>query len=148
MYQKYAKDESRVHQFGTQVVPGIFMGYALEREGGSLTGDLFTVDKEDLEHKKHHQKNSRKKVQLKRGGHFFNRDNEFVFHAQRPKYFKKDSRYPQLCTKRRASSGKDCKKNLSKKKDKPQIQVQILKFDKISGVVRDIAYIGIMLLQG
>ena len=32
-----AKDQSRIHQFGKKVLPGLFLGYALY-EGGNLEG--------------------------------------------------------------------------------------------------------------
>ena len=46
-----------------------------------------------------------------------------------------------------ATSGKNLNNNLQKKKKKPEIQVQMLRPDKISGVLREITYIGIVLLQ-
>ena len=69
-------------------------------------------------------------------------------HAGRPKFCKNDGHYPALCTTRGATPGNTFNKNLQKKKEKPKIQVQILKLDKISGVLWDVANIGIMLLQG
>ena len=44
---------------------------------------------------------------------------------------KKDSRYPPLCTKRRATPGE----HLQKKNMKPEIQIQTSALDKISGVM-------------
>ena len=38
-----SKDQGRVHQFGAKVLPGIFIGYALNA-GESWTGDLLVVD--------------------------------------------------------------------------------------------------------
>ena len=43
-----SRDQGRVHQFGTEVLPGIFIGYALNA-GGSWTDDPCTVDTEDLQ---------------------------------------------------------------------------------------------------
>ena len=57
--------------------------------------------------------------------------------------------YPlPLYTKREATSGENFKKHFQKKKEKPEIQVQILKLDKSTVVLREITCIGIMLLQG
>ena len=42
-----SKDQGRVHQFGKKVLPGIFIGYALNA-GRSWTGDLLKADTEDL----------------------------------------------------------------------------------------------------
>ena len=36
-YPISAKDQSRIHQFGKKVLPGLFLGYAIER-GGNLEG--------------------------------------------------------------------------------------------------------------
>ena len=33
-----AKDQSRIHQFGKKVLPGLFLGYALYAGGGNLEG--------------------------------------------------------------------------------------------------------------
>ena len=43
-----AKDESRIHQFGKKVVPGLFLGYALYA-GGIWKGDVLVADLEELE---------------------------------------------------------------------------------------------------
>ena len=43
-----AKDQSRLHQFGPKVLPGIFLGYVLSA-GGIWTGDIMVADIEDLE---------------------------------------------------------------------------------------------------
>ena len=40
-----AKDLSRVHQFGSKVLPGIFLGYALHA-GGIWRGDIMLADSE------------------------------------------------------------------------------------------------------
>ena len=62
---------------------------------------------------------------------------------------KKESRNPQLCTKRRAISGNNSnlKNKLQKKQEKPEIQIQLSKLDKISEAPWDMTYIGIMLLR-
>ena len=43
-----AKDQSRIHQFGKKVLPGLFLGYALYA-GGILKGDVLVADLEELE---------------------------------------------------------------------------------------------------
>ena len=43
-----AKDESRIHQFGNKVLPGLFLGYALYA-GGIWKGDILVADIEELE---------------------------------------------------------------------------------------------------
>ena len=40
-----AKDQSRIHQFGKKVLPGLFLGYA----GGTWKGDVLIADLEVLE---------------------------------------------------------------------------------------------------
>ena len=43
-----AKDQSRIHQFGKKVLPGLFLGYALYA-GGIWNGDTMVADIEELE---------------------------------------------------------------------------------------------------
>ena len=43
-----AKDQSRIHQFGKKVLPGLFLGYALYA-GGIWNGDVLVADLEELE---------------------------------------------------------------------------------------------------
>ena len=43
-----AKDQSRIHQFGKKVVPGLFLGYALYA-GGIWKGNVLIADLEELE---------------------------------------------------------------------------------------------------
>ena len=43
-----AKDQSRIHQFGKKVLPGLFIGYALYA-GGIWKGDVLIGDLEELE---------------------------------------------------------------------------------------------------
>ena len=43
-----AKDQSRLHQFGNKVLPGIFLEYALYAER-ILKGDMLVADIEELE---------------------------------------------------------------------------------------------------
>ena len=47
-YPITAKDQSRIHQFGKKVLPGLFLGYALYA-GGIWKGDMIVVDIEELE---------------------------------------------------------------------------------------------------
>ena len=43
-----AKDQSRIHQFGKKVLPGLFLGYALYA-GRIWKGDVLVADLEELE---------------------------------------------------------------------------------------------------
>ena len=43
-----AKDQSRIHQFGKKVLPGLFLGYALYA-GGIVKGDVLVADLEELD---------------------------------------------------------------------------------------------------
>ena len=43
-----AKDQSRIHQFGKKVLPGLFLGYAVYA-GGIWKGDVLVADLEELE---------------------------------------------------------------------------------------------------
>ena len=43
-----AKGQSRIHQFGKKVFPGLFLGYALYA-GGIWKGDVLVADLEELE---------------------------------------------------------------------------------------------------
>ena len=47
-YPISAKDQSRIHQFGEKVLPGLFLGYALYA-GGIWKGDIMVADVEELE---------------------------------------------------------------------------------------------------
>ena len=47
-YPISAKDQSRIHQFGKKVLPGLFLGYALYA-GGIWKGDTLVADLEELE---------------------------------------------------------------------------------------------------
>ena len=47
-YPFSAKDQSRIHQFGKRVLPGLFLGYALYA-GGIWKGDKMVADIEELE---------------------------------------------------------------------------------------------------
>ena len=47
-YSISAKDQSRIHQFGKKVLPGLFLGYALYA-GGIWKGDILVADIEELE---------------------------------------------------------------------------------------------------
>ena len=43
-----AKDQSRIHQFGKKLLPGLFLGYVLYA-GGIWKGDILVADIEELE---------------------------------------------------------------------------------------------------
>ena len=47
-YPIYAKDQSRIHQFGKKVLLGLFLGYALYA-GEIWKGDVLVADIEELE---------------------------------------------------------------------------------------------------
>ena len=47
-YPFSAKDQSRIHQFGKKVLPGLFLGYALYA-GGIWKGDILVADREEVE---------------------------------------------------------------------------------------------------
>ena len=47
-YPIFAKDQSRIHQFGKEVLPGLFLGYALYA-GRIWKGDIMDADIEELE---------------------------------------------------------------------------------------------------
>ena len=47
-YPITAKDQSRIHQFGKKVLPGLFLGYALYADG-IWEGDILVADSEELE---------------------------------------------------------------------------------------------------
>ena len=59
-----AKDQSRIHQFGKEVLPGLFLGYALYA-GIIWKGDVLVADLEELETIKNG--NLLKKTQCERG---------------------------------------------------------------------------------
>ena len=46
------KDKKRVHQFGSKVLSGIFLGYD-QQEGGGWSGDLMVLDWEEIENASH-----------------------------------------------------------------------------------------------
>ena len=46
-YTIFAKDQSRIHQFGKKVIPGLFLGYALYA-GRIWKGDVLVADLEEL----------------------------------------------------------------------------------------------------
>ena len=69
-----AKDQSPLHQFGTQVLPGTFFGYVLYA-GGIWKGDIMVTDIEELEkmdgselHARRH--NAKGVLTQQRGGNF------------------------------------------------------------------------------
>ena len=60
-----AKDQSRIHQFGKKVLPGLFLGYALYA-GGIWKGDILVANLEELE-TMDASENLLKKTQCERG---------------------------------------------------------------------------------
>ena len=63
-YPNSSKDQSRMHQFGKKVLPGLFLGYALYA-GGIWKGDALITDLEELE-RWTHRKSTRKDSMRKR----------------------------------------------------------------------------------
>ena len=90
---------------------------------------------------------SRKKIQIEGGDHPQKETMNLYSHAGRAKPCKKDSRYPPLCTKREEHRQESQHNSSEEKKEKPEIQVQRLKFDKISEGYMGDTDLGIMLLQ-
>ena len=67
-----AKDQSRIHQFGKKVLPGLFLGYALYA-GGIWKGDVLIADLEELEEIYSKRLNAKEVIFPKQG--------EFIFPA-------------------------------------------------------------------
>ena len=63
-YPISAKDQSRIHQFGKKVLPGLFLGYALYA-GGIWKGDVLIADLEEWK-RWTHRKSTRKDSMRKR----------------------------------------------------------------------------------
>ena len=74
-----AKDQSRIHQFGKKVLPGLFLAYALYA-GGIWKGDVLVADLEELETMDASEIYS-KKTQSKRGD-ISQRSGKFIFQSQ------------------------------------------------------------------
>ena len=66
-----AKDQSRIHQFGKKVLPGLFLGYALYAEG-IWKGDVLVADLEELETMDASERLNTKEV-------VFSKQGEFIF---------------------------------------------------------------------
>ena len=75
-----SKDQSRIHQFGKKVLPGLFLGYALHA-GGIWKGDVLIADLKELETMDASEIYS-KKTQCKRGD-IFQRKRKFYFSNRR-----------------------------------------------------------------
>ena len=60
-----AKDQSRIHQFGKKVLPGLFLGYALYA-GEIWKGDVQVTDLERSWRRWTHRKSTRKDSMRKR----------------------------------------------------------------------------------
>ena len=70
-----AKDQSRIHQFGKKVLPGLFLGYALYA-GGIWKGDVLIADLEELETMDASEINSKR---LNAKEVIFPKEGEFIF---------------------------------------------------------------------
>ena len=71
-YPISAKDQSRIHQFGKEVLPGLFLGYALYA-GGIWKGDVLVADLEELETMDAYSKRLNAKEVI------FPKEGEFIF---------------------------------------------------------------------
>ena len=111
------------------------------------TGDLLIEDTEDFKTMPTIW-NPREKIQINRGGHSKKETTFFYFHVEQAKYCKNGSRCPPLWPKRRATSSKNFKNKLQRKKDMSEIQIQMSKLDTISEPLLEITWIGITLLEG
>ena len=79
-YPVSSKDQSRIHQFGKKVLPGLFLGFALYA-GGIWKGDIMVADIEELETMDASEIYS-KKTQFK-GGNISQRKWKFYFSSRR-----------------------------------------------------------------
>ena len=75
-----AKDQSRIHQFGKIVLPGLFLGYALYA-GRIWKGDVLVADLEDLKTWTH-RKSTRKDSMRKRWYFPKKKENLLIFQSQ------------------------------------------------------------------
>ena len=71
-----AKDQSRIHQFGKKVLPGLFLGYALYA-GRIWQGDVLIADLEELETMDASEIHLKKKLNAKEV--IFPKQGEFIF---------------------------------------------------------------------
>ena len=85
-----AKDQSRIHQFGKKVLPGLFLGYALYA-GGIWKGDILVADVEELETMDaseiySRRLNAKEVISKKKGNLFSNRrwTNQTLWRRSRP----------------------------------------------------------------
>ena len=118
-------------------------GYALNA-GGSWTADLWI---RKLCQQFHHLKFVQKKIQIKQKWTFSTETMNVYSHANREKSCKWTNRYPPLSTWLEATPRWNFRKFLQREKKKPEIQIQMAKFDKISGAFWEITKIRIMLLR-
>ena len=63
-YPICSKDQSRIHQFGKKVLPGLFLGYALYAEG-IWKGEVLVADLEELETMDASEIYSKKRLKVK-----------------------------------------------------------------------------------
>ena len=74
-----AKNQSRIHQFGKKVLPGLFLGYGLYA-GGIWKGDVLIADLEELETMDASEINSKR---LNAKEVIFPKEREFIFSNRR-----------------------------------------------------------------
>ena len=73
-----AKDQSRIHQFGKKVLPGLFLGYALYA-GGIWKSDVLVADLEELETMDASEIYSKRQC---KGSNISQRKGKFIFQSQ------------------------------------------------------------------
>ena len=71
-----AKDQSRIHQFGKKVLPGLFFGYVLYA-GGTWKDDVLVADLEELERWTH--RTSTQKDSMRKKWYFPKKKDNFIF---------------------------------------------------------------------
>ena len=110
-----------MHQFGTKVLPGRFVGYAVN----AAELDWSSLDSGYGIHVK--------RLAIKSGGQ--KRNDEFVFPCRTGEILQEGQPLSTVVYRAGPTSGNTFNSNLQKKKkEKPEIQVQILNLDKISEV--------------
>ena len=126
------QNRGRVHQFGTKVLPGIFVGYALD-VGGSWTGDLLIGDREDLKNDATIWNSLKKRFKSKEAD-ILKRNNEFVFPCRTCEILQDgqslSTRFVQSAWRLQAISSRQILRRRS-----PRSRYRCLKLDNITGVI-------------
>ena len=140
-----AKYYGRVHQFGSKVLPEIFMVYALNAWRSKVVIYLWRMRKIQ---KQCHPIFTSKKSSNQKSEHPKERDNEFVCPCRTGEILQEGQPSFTAACKEACDLKQEFGEQTTEEGRKPEIQVQILKLDKISGVWWELTDIGIMLLQG